>query len=98
MSISLSDYVSKVINDPKYGSDIEWVKLNLQRAHLESIESTYLAERLAEGESKEYYCTSHWHTWSKKPEMHMEICSFVKERRAPGKWYKTRYPEESDEY
>lgn len=49
MSISLSDYVSQVINDPKYGSDIEWVKLNLQRAHLESIESTYLAERLSEG-------------------------------------------------
>lgn len=30
--MKLSEYVTQVINDPKYGHDIEWVKGNLRRA------------------------------------------------------------------
>lgn len=44
----LSEYVMQVVNDPKYGHDLEWVKGNLHRAHLERIEAEHdrqVAER-----------------------------------------------------
>lgn len=49
--MKLSEYVTQVINDPKYGHDIEWVKGNLHRAHLEQIEAAHDAEVRAEFES-----------------------------------------------
>lgn len=42
--MKLSEYVSQVINDPKYGGDVEWVRLNLHREHLERIEAARDAE------------------------------------------------------
>ena len=42
--MKLSEYVTQVINDPKYGSDAEWVRLNLRREHLERIEAAHDAE------------------------------------------------------
>ncbi|EYT61641.1 hypothetical protein [Microbacterium sp. UCD-TDU] len=42
--MKLSEYVTQVINDPKYGHDLEWVKGNLHRAHLEHIEAAHDAE------------------------------------------------------
>ncbi|WDH77900.1 hypothetical protein PTQ19_10240 [Microbacterium esteraromaticum] len=48
----LSEYVLQVINDPKYGHDIEWVKGNLHRAHIEEIEAAHTAEKRAEWEAE----------------------------------------------
>jgi hypothetical protein len=42
--MKLSEYVTQVINHPKYGRDIEWVRANLHRAHIENIEATHDAE------------------------------------------------------
>ena len=42
--MKLSEYVTQVINDPKYGHDIEWVKGNLSREHIEQIEAAHDAE------------------------------------------------------
>lgn len=47
--MKLSEYVSQVVNDPKYGHDIEWVRGNLHRAHIESIEAAHDAEVRASG-------------------------------------------------
>lgn len=46
--MKLSEYVAQVINDPKYGHDIGWVKGNLHRAHIEQIEAAHDAEVRAE--------------------------------------------------
>lgn len=46
--MKLSEYVRQVINDPKYGSDLDWVRLNLSRGHLERIEAAHDAEVLRE--------------------------------------------------
>lgn len=42
--MKVSEYVTQVINDPKYGHDAEWVRLNLRREHLERIEAAHDAE------------------------------------------------------
>lgn len=42
--MKLSEYVTQVISDPKYGHDIEWVRANLNRAHMARIESIETAE------------------------------------------------------
>lgn len=42
--MKLSEYVLQVVNDPKYGHDIEWVKGNLHRAHIEEIEAAHDAD------------------------------------------------------
>lgn len=41
---SLTDYVLMVLNDRKYGHDIEWVRLNLRRNFLEQKEAAHDAE------------------------------------------------------
>lgn len=46
--MKLCEYVSQIVNDPKYGHDIEWVKGNLHRAHIEQIEAAHDAEVAAD--------------------------------------------------
>ncbi|MFF1540473.1 hypothetical protein ACFVWL_10355 [Microbacterium sp. NPDC058269] len=53
--MKLSEYVTQVINDPKYGHDIEWVKGNLARTHIEAIEAASDAEVLREAATELEY-------------------------------------------
>lgn len=48
--MKLSEYVTQVLNDPKYGRDPEWVRLNLSREHIERIEAARDAEVREQGE------------------------------------------------